>query len=351
MNHPFENKLFVFVGHPVRCTRQAARDALDAVGGVTEDRIGMFTHYVVAFNGAKKTKAYMKAVKHDEYGHMILLNEGQFFDILEGKAQLPKKKTPPTFPGVIVFPARVTEDRADEHDRVTQYVVEKRRLKNMAKHGTPSPDGGRIKVDFRLEETLKQMMAARMDHPVILGAESPDRCDNCGKPSRVHFGDEAGGVVSKLCRDCYNRAMADMTGTDFMDGLPQRLSFKSKGGKTHSFDIELMIFANGKSLTATEIGKTKRKVDVHGDLEDDVEEMLETLKQRIKKTLSTTYIGPDGYIIKSKAVGYIEYNEDREAHDIIIDGKPFTWAELEKNISGREGWKIKIEFGDVGDEL
>ena len=60
---------------------------------------------------------------------------------------------------------------------------------------------------------------------------------------------------------------------------------------------------------------------------------------------------PDGYVSNNKAVGYIKYNRERQTCDVIIDGKPYTWAELEKNISAREGWKIKIEFGDVGDVL
>jgi len=55
--------------------------------------------------------------------------------------------------------------------------------------------------------------------------------------------------------------------------------------------------------------------------------------------------------IGNKAVGYIEYNRERDACNVVIDGKPYTWAELERNIRAHEGWKIKIEFGDVGDEL
>jgi len=100
--------------------------------------------------------------------------------------------------------------------------------------------------------------------------------------------------------------MADLTGTDMVDIIPKRLSFKGRVGNTREFDIEFLILPNSKSLTATEIGKTKRKVGVCGTLEDDFDEMLETLKRRIKKALSVTYMKPDGYISGSKAVGYIE---------------------------------------------
>jgi len=178
-----------------------------------------------------------------------------------------------------------------------------------------------------------------------------DYCDKCGNSVKVHIGDGKGGEAANLCLDCYNRLMAEMTGTDFRDVLPKRLSSKGKDRKTHDFDIELMIFANGKLLTATEIGKTRRKADVHGELDDDLDKMLETLKRRIKKALSVRYIEPSGYFAENKAVGYIEYSIERDRHEIIIDGKPYTWEDLEKNISAYEGWKIKIEFGDVGDEL
>ncbi|MCL1878024.1 MAG: hypothetical protein FWF80_04135 [Defluviitaleaceae bacterium] len=62
-NH-FTDKLLVFIGKPSRCSRQKARESLTAVGGVLDERITMFTHYIVAFSGAEKTKAYQKAAKY-----------------------------------------------------------------------------------------------------------------------------------------------------------------------------------------------------------------------------------------------------------------------------------------------
>ena len=42
MPHPFQDKLFVFIGKPTRCSRQEIRDALIAVGGVTDDTLTTF---------------------------------------------------------------------------------------------------------------------------------------------------------------------------------------------------------------------------------------------------------------------------------------------------------------------
>ena len=71
----------------------------------------------------------------------------------------------------------------------------------------------------------------------------------------------------------------------------------------------------------------------------------------MKKAVSVKYMEANGKFAESKAVGYVEYNRERGACDIVIDGKPYSWADLEKNISSHEGFKIKIEFGDIGDEL
>jgi len=43
MLHPFQDKLFLFIGRPTLGSRQTARDALSAVGGVTDDSLTTFT--------------------------------------------------------------------------------------------------------------------------------------------------------------------------------------------------------------------------------------------------------------------------------------------------------------------
>ena len=48
----------------------------------------------------------------------------------------------------------------------------------------------------------------------------------------------------------------------------------------------------------------------------------------------------------SKAVGYVEYNDQTDGHDIIIDGRRFTAEQFQKNLAGHEGFQIKIEFAD-----
>jgi hypothetical protein len=142
--------------------------------------------------------------------------------------------------------------------------------------------------------------------------------------------------------------MADRYEIEAPENVPERLSFKSRRKKPHEFEIEFLIFGTGKSLTATEIGETNRIVDVWGDMDDDFDEMMILLEKRIKKSLSVRYMGADGHIKDNKVAGYISWNHDRDSVDIIIDGKPYSWEELKRHVSSREGWKIKIEFGSNG---
>jgi len=178
-----------------------------------------------------------------------------------------------------------------------------------------------------------------------------ENCDKCGKPAYVFLSDNKGGRAGKLCFNCHNREMAEITGCDMPDIVPQKIAVSDKNGKSREFDLEFLILGNVKSLTATQVGTGKRKIKVCGNLDEDFNHMLDRLKKQIKKALSVKYLDSNGRFKDNKAVGYIEYNEQRDDHDVIIDGKPYTWEQLGENIPTFEGWKIKIEFAYTDDEL
>jgi hypothetical protein len=181
-----------------------------------------------------------------------------------------------------------------------------------------------------------------------IGMGSSYDCVQCGKAGKFILGDGKGGTRGYICSNCFNRKMAEEYAVIMPENIPERLSFKSRRKNTHEFDIEFMIVATGKFLTATEIGETKRVIHVWGDFDDDFDEMLKLLEKRIRKSLSMRYIDPKGNWKGNKIAGYVSYNRDREAYDIVIDGKPYSWESIKKNIAQYEGWKIKIELGDIG---
>jgi hypothetical protein len=149
MPHPFTDKLFILIGNPARCSRQAARDALINVGGVPEERYSVYTHYTVAFNGAEKTKLYEKATERDRFGQTVLLTEDQFFDILEGKADPPAKKIPPRNPNAFTRPPLDPEAWERAREEAVSDAVNRKRHTNTARYGVPMTDGSRMKADPR----------------------------------------------------------------------------------------------------------------------------------------------------------------------------------------------------------
>jgi len=348
MSHPFENKLFDFIGEPIRCSRRDAREALAAVGGVTDERISTFTEYAVSFSHDGKSKKYAEAVKRDKINSLILLDEAQFFDILEGKAEPPRKveRDKPER----IYANEAHKKRQDNH---WNDMLNRKRMNNMAKYGTTMPDGSVVKIDLRPLDVTRRILDLVKSQPEQCGfaiTGTPyDSCNICDKPAKVHVRDSEDSDYVKLCQDCYNKMMADYTGTEIPESVPKQLLIKDDGGKSHTFDIEFMIFATGKELTAKEKGKIKRRIQVQGEVNADFEKMLQLLKRKIIKALSTIHIDDRGVIQDGTAEGYIEYNSNREDYDIFIDGKPYTWEDLKKNISMHEGWTIKIEFGDFDD--
>jgi len=235
-------------------------------------------------------------------------------------------------------------------------------MKNLAKHGVKTPDG-RMKVDLLgpfassrrmlkyLQENAKNNQNADIKPSSYDTSNISDFCDDCGEPAKIHIGDGSGGVIANLCLNCHNELMAGLNDIELPDHIPHRLFFTDSDSVIHVFKIEFMIHSTLKTLTAEEVGKTGRKIVVSGEHEADYNEMMETLTARIEKALTTKYMRPDGYFENSKAVGHIEFNRERNTHEIIIDGKPYTWAELERNISFHEGFQIKIEFGEMDEDL
>jgi len=144
--HPFKDKLFIFIGYPIRSTRQEARDELFAVGGILNDSMTTFVSYIVAFKGAEKTVKYQKALKLQQQGFSVIINEEQFFDILEGKADAPE--IPEADKNITIIPADNPEAYTREHEKNMKEIINRKKLKNLAEYGVFTEDG-RMKVDLR----------------------------------------------------------------------------------------------------------------------------------------------------------------------------------------------------------
>ena len=353
MAHPFENKLFVFIGRPQTCSRQDARNALFSVGGVLDDRISAYTHYVVAFSGAEKTMVYSRAYYHDKYGHLVLINEKRFFAVIEGKANPPEKQQPPRISSITyALPEDPKSKIRDFAYKEKDYII-KKRLMNVEKYGANAPGGTRLITIIQHLRNHKMVIDYLVKRELLLPLDSyvPDRCKLCGKPSMVHLSDSDTGRSTALCHGCYNDMMACLNEVEMPANVPRRVAFKDSFGQKCEFDIEFLIFETGKSLTATQVGVSKRKECVWSELDAAFDEMMETLNDRIKKALSRMYMNPDGSFTGDRAIGYVAYDREHNRYNVIIDGKSYSWADLERSVSSYEGFKIAIEFCEMGEDF
>ena len=160
MAHPFKDKTVAFIGTPLRCKRQEAREALADVGGVPDDSITAFTDYAVAFNRSEGTKIHARALKNARYGLLVMLGEEQFFDILEGKAQPPEAKKQSD--DIVVYPARNVEEQERETEEFLSQRLAHKKSQSLQRDGIDTPEG-RVKIDMTPLETLAKLTRAKKE--------------------------------------------------------------------------------------------------------------------------------------------------------------------------------------------
>jgi hypothetical protein len=177
------------------------------------------------------------------------------------------------------------------------------------------------------------------------------KCDVCGAEARIYLSDGKGGTTARYCLDCHNVIMAENYGQELPEDMAKRIWIVDSRGIERSFEVELMLFGHANKLEANEIGDSKYRCVVYGDPDEPFAKLWNKLLSRLTKAVNTTYLEEDGWIKNERAVGYIEYNDATDGHDIIIDGRCFSMDELEKNLAGREGFQIKIEFADSTDDI
>ncbi|NLV22620.1 MAG: hypothetical protein GXY49_11665 [Syntrophomonadaceae bacterium] len=76
--------------------------------------------------------------------------------------------------------------------------------------------------------------------------------------------------------------------------------------------------------------------------------------------LSKRYLQTDTYpngmkytaLRDDEVVGRFEYNEmNEEIHNVVIDGKVFSWNQLGRILSAYEGFQFKLKIYDITDEV
>jgi hypothetical protein len=153
------------------------------------------------------------------------------------------------------------------------------------------------------------------------------------------------------CIDCHNKLLAELMGVNLPGDIPKEITLYDNEMNLHLFALEFMLFPHCKSLKAYETGESKYKCGVRGELDDSFFQMWTQLMERLEKMMSVKYLTSDGCWNGEKLLGYLDYSNDSNACNVVIDGKAYTWEELGQIVATSEGFQIKIEIADPTDEL
>ena len=176
-------------------------------------------------------------------------------------------------------------------------------------------------------------------------------CDSCGAEARFFISDGKGKGIARYCLDCHNKMMTETYYIELPESIPDRLWVVDDQGVERCFDIEFILFGHANKLEANERGVSKYRCVVFGEPDEPFSLLWNELVQRITKSINTKYLSEDKWPVHSKMVGYIEYNSETESCDLIIDGHNLDMDELQRVISGHEGFQIKVEFADATDDI
>lgn len=192
-----------------------------------------------------------------------------------------------------------------------------------------------------------------------------DSCNNCGKStySMIKLNDDK-GRTRLLCNNCHNEEMANLLGLGNFNDYQETYQASDINGKLRTFYIQKSLFPLGVKWTAYET-KNGRVLEegyrflVCAKLEENPRFSLQRLLNKINKGLSVKYIKQkrfDGQVMYTlqhdKLVGRIEWDDDYNGQipKIIVDGNAYTLEQIGKMLMAYEGWNLKLEITEEGED-
>lgn len=184
-----------------------------------------------------------------------------------------------------------------------------------------------------------------------------NKCDRCqDKEATILL---TNGGQERLCVSCYNEIMAEEVGV-MLETIPAEIALYDFNGTSRNFMLQQHLYPNGIFMQAAEDLEYGYRFAVHGELECDQTELLETLIEKVKSGVSKRFIKdgqfPNGQpyhsIVDDELVGRIDHDENSPSVSmIVIDGKPCTWEQLGEMVKSFEGFQIQIKFFDETDDV
>ncbi len=187
-------------------------------------------------------------------------------------------------------------------------------------------------------------------------------CEECG--SRIRFAEGVrlegpGRAVRLLCNKCFNQFKAKAMDLDFEHPAFSPVTMEDCEGVRHRFEIRTMLMGELVTLRAVEElgnGAVGYEIEVLGNPEDDPMELFQRLYERLHRELGRkhlvetdlgTRIGED-LVVRARITW--DDKSDGRVPLLVIDGRTVTWDELGRLLMSCEGWNVKIEIFERGDE-
>ena len=194
-----------------------------------------------------------------------------------------------------------------------------------------------------------------------------EKCEFCGeyvpRYSTIYVAPEKEYLCS--CLTCFNKRMAEYSGTDFDHVDFEPIILKDNQGVEHEFHFAIRHLGDRVGIDSFEIKDGHRggyEFSLIGDIDKEIFDLFVKLFERMRRGLNRNHLEWDSitnsWQISKDDVVRARISSDLESDDyyghpplIVIDGKEFRWDEFGRMLMTYEGFHFKLEIFDRSDEL
>ena len=190
--------------------------------------------------------------------------------------------------------------------------------------------------------------------PCTVATMATEWCTDCGvRPVRMVLSDVP------LCDRCSDRRIAAITGRPELPDAPPPVELTGPDGRAHAMEFRLWRAPTGivaeAQETSTPVGEGYH-VEVLGDHDADVDELLHTLQGRVdaeiaRLHLEPTHNWPEWTLTGDAVVGRLIYQEGEATYGVVVDGRTLSWEEFGGTLGAYEGRQFRLVMGDPADDL
>ncbi|MFC3210905.1 DUF7713 domain-containing protein [Planomicrobium okeanokoites] len=182
-----------------------------------------------------------------------------------------------------------------------------------------------------------------------------EKCQTCKKDeSTIRYGEE------RFCLTCYNTLMTEELGVE-ATSYPKSLSIRDGLGEVHRYRLRKRLDPIGVIMEAEEqVEEGGYFFQLSGDIDCDQEKLLMKLLAKAEKGMAEAYVEEKLFedettyhgLRNERLAGRIEWNPAAEEIPLlVVDGKPYMWEQIGKLLMHYEGFQLKMEILDPGEEI